>query len=169
MTRTKALLAALALSSVLFGGTGSPALAGPDVNTTAGLVLADGKPAPGLAVHGFDVVAYQTEGKPVRGNAQFATVHREATYRFASKANLDAFKSDPAKYEPAYGGYCAYGVSVGAKFDGDPNFWKVVDGKLYLNLDSGIQQTWLKDVPGAIKKAEANWPGLKDKLPSPIN
>ena len=169
MTKTKALLAALVLSSAFFGGAGSPAFASPDVNTTAGLVLADGKPAPGLAVHGYDVVAYQTEGQPVRGDAQFATTHKEATYRFATKANLDTFKANPAKYVPAYGGYCAYGVSVGAKFDGDPNFWKVVDGKLYLNLDSGIQQTWLKDVPGAIKKAEANWPGIKDKLPSQIN
>ncbi|MBL8565790.1 MAG: tat pathway signal sequence domain protein [Hyphomicrobiaceae bacterium] len=169
MTKTKAVLAALVLSTAVFGGTLSPALAGPDVNTTAGLVLADGKPAPGLAVHGYDVVAYQTEAKPVRGDAQFATVHKEATYRFASKANLDAFKANPAKYEPAYGGYCAYGISVGAKFDGDPNFWKVVDGKLYLNLDSGIQQTWLKDVAGAIKKAETNWASIKDKLPSQIN
>lgn len=169
MTKIKNLLGALALSSAILGGAGTPAFAGPDVNTTAGLVLADGKPAPGLAVHGFDVVAYQSEGKPVRGNAQFAAVHKEATYRFASKANLDAFKANPVRYEPAYGGYCAYGVSVGAKFDGDPNFWKVVDGKLYLNLDSAIQQTWLKDVPGAIKKAEANWPGIKDKLPSQIN
>lgn len=169
MTKTKTLLAALAVSSAVFGGAVAPAYAGPDVNTTAGLVLADGKPAPGLAVHGYDVVAYQTEGKPVRGDAKFAAVHREATYRFASKANLDAFKADPAKYEPAYGGYCAYGVSVGAKFDGDPNYWKIVGGKLYLNLDAGIQQTWLKDVPGAIKKAEANWPGIKDKLSSQIN
>lgn len=169
MTNTKTLLAVLAMSSAIFGGAAAPAFAGPDVNTTAGLVLADGKPAPGLAVHGYDVVAYHTDGKPVRGDAQFATVHKEATYRFTSKANLDAFKADPAKYEPAYGGYCAYGVSVGAKFDGDPSFWKIVDGKLYLNLDNNIQRTWLKDVPGAIKKAEANWPGLKDKLPSQIN
>jgi len=169
MTKKKALLAALSVSSAIFGGAVPAALAGPDINTTAGLVLAAGKPAPGLAVHGYDVVAYHTEGKPVRGVAEFATVHKEATYRFASKSNLDTFKANPTKYEPAYGGYCAYGVSVGAKFDGDPNFWKVVDGKLYLNLDSGIQQTWLKDVPGAIKKAEANWPGIKDKLPSEIN
>lgn len=169
MTKTKALLAVLAVSSAVFGGAAAPAVAGPDVNTTAGLVLADGKPAPGLAVHGYDVVAYHAEGKPVRGTAQFATVYKEATYRFANKANLDTFKAAPAKYEPAYGGYCAYGISVGAKFDGDPNFWKIVDGKLYLNLDNGIQQTWLKDVPGAIEKADANWPGIKDKAPAQIN
>ena len=122
MITKNTLFAALAVSSAIFAGAVAPAHAGPDVNTTAGLVLADGKPAPGLGVHGYDVVAYQTEGKPVRGKSEFATVHKEATYRFASKANLDTFKANPAKYEPAYGGYCAYGVSVGAKFDGDPNF-----------------------------------------------
>lgn len=163
-------------TSVLIGaaiaawiGLAAPAFAGPEVNTATGAVLVEGKPAPGLAVHGFDVVAYFTEGKPVQGDANFAVVHKDATYRFASQANLDAFKADPAKYAPVYGGYCAYGVSVGAKFDGDPRYWKIVDGKLYLNLDAGIQQTWLKDVPGAIKQADANWPKLASKLPSEIN
>ncbi|HXV29971.1 MAG TPA: YHS domain-containing (seleno)protein [Sinorhizobium sp.] len=152
-----------------FGLAASPAFAGPEVNTATGAVLVAGKPAPGLAVHGFDVVAYFTEGGPIQGDAQFAVVHEDATYRFASQENLDAFKADPARYAPVYGGYCAYGVSVGAKFDGDPRYWKIVDGKLYLNLDAGIQQAWLKDVPGAIKKADANWRKLASKLPSEIN
>jgi YHS domain-containing protein len=160
-------LVAAAIAAWL-GLAASPAFAGPEVNTATGAVLVAGKPAPGLAVHGFDVVAYFIEGKPVQGDAQFAVVHKDATYRFASQENLDAFKADPAKYAPVYGGYCAYGVSVGAKFDGDPRYWKIVDGKLYLNLDAGIQQAWLKDVPGAIKKADANWPKLADKLPSEI-
>jgi len=163
-------------TSVLIGaaiaawiGLAAPAFAGPEVNTTTGAVLVAGDPAPGLAVHGFDVVAYFTEGKPVQGDAKFALVHRDATYRFASQANLDAFNANPAKYAPVYGGYCAYGVSVGAKFDGDPRYWKIVGGRLYLNLDAGIQQAWLKDIPGAIKKADANWPKLAGKLPSEIN
>jgi YHS domain-containing protein len=150
-------------------GFSAPAFAGPEVNTATGAVIVDGDPAPGLAVHGFDVVAYFTEGKPVQGDAKFAVVHEGATYRFVSQANLDAFKGDPDKYEPAYGGYCAYGVSVGAKFDGDPRYWKIVDGKLYLNLDADIQKAWLEDVPSAIKKAEANWPDLAGKLASEIN
>lgn len=157
---------ALAAASVL--AATAPALAGPEVNTATGAVLVAGKPAPGLAVHGFDVVAFFTEGKPVQGDAKFAVTHKGATYRFASQGNLDAFAANPAKYEPAYGGYCAYGVSVGAKFDGDPRYWKIVDGRLYLNLDGGIQEAWLKDVPGAIKKADANWPKLSGKLPSEI-
>lgn len=145
-----------------------PVLAGPEINTSTGVVLVDGKPAPGIAVHGFDVVAYFKDGKPVQGDAKFALVHNDATYRFASNANLNAFKANPAKYEPAYGGYCAYGVSVGAKFDGDPRYWKIVNGKLYLNLDAGIQKAWLQDVPGAIKKADRNWPQIASKLPSEI-
>jgi len=157
---------ALAFAS-LFAFAG-PALAGPEVNTATGAVLVDGKPAPGLAVHGFDVVAFHTAGKPVQGNAKYAVVHQEATYRFASDANLKTFKANPAKYEPAFGGYCAYGVAVGAKFDGDPRFWKIVDGRLYLNLSGDIQQAWNKDIAGNIKKAKANWPELAGKLPSEI-
>jgi YHS domain-containing protein len=149
-------------------GLAAPAFAGAEVNTTPGAVLVAGKPAPGLAVHGFDVVAYFTEGRPVQGDAAFAAVHKEATYRFASQAHLDAFKANPVKYVPAYGGYCAYGVSVGAKFDGDPRLWKIVNDKLYLNLDPSIQKAWLKDIPGAVKKADANWPKLASKLPSEI-
>jgi AhpD family alkylhydroperoxidase len=157
---------AAAIAGIL--GASSPAFAGPEINTTTGLVTSAGKPSPGLAVHGYDVVSYFTEGKPVKGNANFTVIQSEATYRFSSQANLDLFKANPAKYEPAYGGFCAFGVSVGAKFDGDPTLWKIVDGKLYLNLDSGIQQSWLKDVPGNLKKSEANWPGIKGKLPSQI-
>ena len=159
----------IAAAAAAWLGFFAPAVAGPEVNTATGAVLVDGKPAPGLAVHGFDVVAYFTDGKPVQGDAKYAVVHKEATYRFASQAHLDAFKADPAKYEPAYGGYCAYGVSVGAKFDGDPRLWKIVGDKLYLNLDSGIQKAWLKDIPGAVRKADANWPKLASKLPSEIN
>jgi len=129
-------------------------------NTTPGGVLVDGKPAPGLAVHGHDVVAFFTDGKPMLGDARFAFVHGDATYRFASAAHLDAFKTDPAKFEPAFGGFCAYGVSVGAKFDGDPRYWKVFGGKLYLNLDPSIAEAFAKDVAGAVKKAEENWPKL---------
>ncbi len=159
-------LASIALASLVMAT--SPALAGPEVNTSTGIVLVAGKPAPGLAVHGFDVVAYFNKAKPTQGDAQFATVYKNATYRFSSKANLEAFKANPGKYEPAYGGYCAYGVSVGAKFDGDPRYWKIVGGKLYLNLDAGIQKAWLKDVSGAIRKANTNWPKLRTKVPSAV-
>lgn len=133
------------------------------INTSQGGVLVAGKPAPGLAVHGYDTVALFAENKPVLGMANHAMVHDGATYRFASQAHLDTFKANPAKYEPACGGFCVYGVSVGAKFDGDPRFSRVVDGKLYLNLDADIAAAFSKDVPGTIAKAQVNWPGLKEK------
>ncbi len=126
----KTTLAALAIVGLL--SAGGPAFAGPEVNTSTGIVIADGKPASGLAVHGYDVVAYFTDGKPVKGDSKFAAQHGAATYRFASKAHLDTFQANPEKYVPAYGGFCAFGVSVNAKFDGNPENWKIVDGRLYL-------------------------------------
>ena len=160
------ILAFVALAGL--AAVATPALAGPEVNTATGAVLVGGKPAPGLAVHGYDVVAYFKEGKPVQGDAKFALTHKEATYRFSSQENLDTFKANPAKYEPAYGGFCAYGVSVGAKFDGDPRYWKIVDGKLYLNVNKDVQKKWLEDVPGNNKKADINWPQIKGKAPKSL-
>jgi hypothetical protein len=92
-------------------------------------------------------------------------VHDGATYRLSSQKHLDAFRAAPPRFLPQFGGYCAYGVSVGAKFDGDPNLWHVVDGKLYLNLSPDIQQAWLKDIPGNIDKAVIQWTTLEDKAP----
>ncbi|MDH3582373.1 MAG: hypothetical protein OEM91_17340, partial [Hyphomicrobiales bacterium] len=123
---------------------------------------------PGIAVHGYDPVAYFTQSRPVQGSAEFSVVHGGATYRFASADNMKTFKASPAKYVPAYGGFCAYGVSVGAKFDGDPRYWKIVDGKLYLNLNKKIQDTWLKDVPGNIDKAEKTWTKIKHADPATL-
>lgn len=120
------------------------------------------------AVSGYDVVSYQTGKRPLRGNGHYVATHDGATYLFVSQANLDAFKADPERYAPAYGGYCAFGVSVGKKFIGDPEVWRLVDGKLYLNLDARIQADWLKDVPGGIAKAEANWPEIEDRDPASL-
>ncbi len=111
---------------------------------------------PGLAVHGYDVVSF-FGGQPVVGSDQFAIAHNGAAYRFATQANLDAFKASPAKYEPAYGGYCAYGVVLGKKLDGDPRFSKIVDGKLFLNLNGDIQTKWAEDIAGNVKKADDIW------------
>lgn len=120
------------------------------------------------AVSGYDVVSYQTEKRPLRGNGHFVASHEGVTYIFANQANLDAFNADPARYVPAYGGYCAFGVSVGKKFVADPEVWRVVDGRLYLNLDARIQDDWLKDVPGRIKLANTNWREIKDKNPASL-
>ena len=114
-------------------------------------------------VGGYDVVAYFTDGKAVRGSGYHVTVYDGVTYAFASGDHKKAFEANPKKYLPAYGGYCAYGVAVEKKFVVDPEAWKIVDGTLYLNLDKDIQRKWEKDIPGYIKRADANWPKIKDK------
>ncbi|HSO07311.1 MAG TPA: YHS domain-containing (seleno)protein [Pelomicrobium sp.] len=116
----------------------------------------------GVAVHGYDPVAYFTAGKPTPGKPEFTAVHEGATYRFATAENLAAFKADPARYAPQYGGWCAYGVAKGGKFDIDPQVWKVVDGKLYLNFNASVGRTWSGDIPGYLKRSEAEWPKIKD-------
>ena len=115
----------------------------------------------GYAVHGYDVVAYFTKGQPTEGSDEFQAIYDGATYRFASAEHRDAFTAEPAKYAPQYGGYCAFGTAMGRKFDGDPNAWKVVDDKLYLNLNKNVQERWLADVPGFIRGAENNWPIIR--------
>lgn len=119
-------------------------------------------------VSGYDVVSYQTGEKPLRGNGNHIAVHEGVTYLFVNEANRKAFERDPERYVPAFGGYCAYGVSVGKKFVGDPDVWRVVDGRLYLNLDTSIQQTWAKDVTGNINKANTQWSSIRDKDPAAL-
>lgn len=121
---------------------------------------------PGLS--GYDPVAYFTDAKPVRGSGYHTAVHDGVTYAFANAEHQKLFEADPEKYLPAYGGYCAYGVAVGKKFVANPEVWKVQDGTLYLNLDRNIQKQWEKDVPGHIKKANSNWPDIKDKAPGDL-
>ena len=119
-------------------------------------------------VGGYDLVSYHDSKRPLRGNGHFVSVHDGITYLFSSESNKAKFDGNPAKYLPAYGGYCAFGVSVGKKFVGDPEVWRVVDGRLYLNLDANVQDLWLKDVPGRIKTADTNWKQIKDKNPSEL-
>lgn len=116
----------------------------------------------GVAIDGYDPVAYFTLGRPVKGSKDYTATHQGATYRFSSAEHRDAFTADPQAYLPAFGGYCAYGVALGKKFSIDPEAWKIVDGKLYLNKNKSIQKEWLKDVPGHISKADAQWPQIKE-------
>ncbi len=136
----------------------------PAVNTSQGLTLT----GPPLAIRGYDAVAYFTDGQPTLGSAEHAVAHDGATYRFASSENLRTFQKDPKRYAPQFGGFCAFGVSVGAKFDGDPSLWKIVDGKLYLNLNRDIQGNWLKDLDGNIRKADRNWSKIRDAAPASL-
>lgn len=124
--------------------------------------------AKGVAVSGYDVVAYQTVGAPTQGNASFTAKHEGATYLFSSAAHRDLFTANPAKYVPAFGGFCAMGVALEKKLDGDPTAWRVVEGKLYLNVNKDVQKKWLEDVPGHIKTAQMTWPAIKAKAPKDL-
>ncbi len=111
------------------------------------------------AVGGYDAVSYFA-GKPVEGSEKFTLQYNGATFKFASAANLAAFKADPAKYAPQYGGHCAWAAANNYRFAGDPKVWKIVAGKLYLNYNRDVQQKWEKDIPGLIVKGDANWVAL---------
>lgn len=117
----------------------------------------------GLALKGYDAVAYFTDGQPVRGQKTFRFEWGGANWLFASAEHRDAFAADPARYAPQFGGYCAWAVSQGYTADIDPAAWRIVDGKLYLNYSPKIQRQWEEDVAGNIGKAVANWPGLLKK------
>ena len=119
-------------------------------------------------VQGYDLVSYHTSKRPIRGNGHFIGNYNDVTYLFANQKNLTEFNKNPQKYIPAYGGYCAFGASVGKKFVGDPEVWRLVNDKLYLNLDTRIQEQWLKDVDGRIKSANKNWRSIKNKAPSEL-
>ncbi len=134
------------------------------VNTTQGLTAA-GAP---LAIHGYDPVAYFTENRARIGKAAFSVAYQGAAYRFVSQANKETFEKDPERFVPQYGGFCAFGVAVGAKFDGDPLLFRIVDNKLYLNLSPDIQAKWQQDIKGNIAKADKNWESIRDKQPSAL-
>ena len=112
----------------------------------------------GLAIGGYDPVAYFTERKPVKGSAQFRSDFQGSTFQFVSAAHRDAFAFNPAKYAPQYGGYCAYGMAKGYKATIDPAAFTVAGEKLYLNYSEAVRSQWLSDIPGYIRKADANWP-----------
>jgi YHS domain-containing protein len=116
----------------------------------------------GAAVGGYDLTTYFA-GTPVRGNAQFAASHNGVTYHFANAQNRDAFRANPTRYLPQFGGYCAWAISQGYTAPGRPQFYRVVDGKLYLNFNAQIQQRWERDIPGFIARANANWPAVLNK------
>ncbi len=115
----------------------------------------------GVILAGHDAVAYFTEGKPVEGNASITAVYNDAIYRFSSEENRNAFLKNPTKYAPAYGGFCAYGMTFGKKFEIDGKAFEVVDGVLYVNKNPDVYKAWKKDVPKHLKEANAEWPKVK--------
>ncbi|MBM5571123.1 MULTISPECIES: YHS domain-containing (seleno)protein [Deefgea] len=135
-----------------------------DENSTAAINV----DAQGVGLQGFDPVAYFTVKAPTLGNAAYTASHNGVTYHFASKANRDQFTANPAQYAPQFGGFCAMGVALDKKLDGDPQAWKVVDGKLYLNVNKEVQKKWSEDIAGNLKKANMQWPTIKDKAPKDL-
>ncbi|SIO48726.1 YHS domain-containing protein [Bradyrhizobium erythrophlei] len=122
----------------------------------------------GVGLHGYDPVAYFTVGKPTAGSEKFEATYEGVRYRFSNAANREAFTKEPAKYAPAYGGFCAMGASLGKKFDGDPNYWKIVNGKLYVNVNADVDKAWKEDPAANISKGNQNWPEIKDKTPKDL-
>lgn len=114
----------------------------------------------GVAMHGYDPVAYFDEGEPREGSKEFTFEWKGATWRFASAAHRDRFRADPEAYAPRYGGYCAYAVAHGQTADGDPAQWAIVDGALYLNLNADIKKRWEADRARFIRDADQSWPRI---------
>ena len=117
----------------------------------------------GTAMQGYDPVAYFKEGKPVKGKSEFRYEWMSAKWYFANAANRDEFAKEPAKYAPQFGGYCAWAVSQGYTANIDPEAWKIIEGKLYLNYSKDVQKKWEQDIPGNIRKGQENWPRLIKK------
>ncbi|MCG8465473.1 MAG: hypothetical protein MI750_11555 [Xanthomonadales bacterium] len=149
-------IAALALIGLV---TCAPAFAADEWNTSAGHTAA-GAP---LGLHGVDPVAFINLGNRIEGSATFTETHDGVAYYFASKDNAEAFKKNPGKYAPQNGGYCTYGVSVGKKFDGNPRYADVVNGKLYVFLNEEIYKAYQKDTKGTISKASDSWKKIQHK------
>jgi YHS domain-containing protein len=116
----------------------------------------------GIAIHGYDPVAYFTRDEAVKGSPEYTHEVDGAVYQFANNGSRDAFATDPERYMPQFGGFCAMGTVMGRKLDTDPQAWRIVDGKLYLNLNKDVQTRWLSDILTHIAQAEANWPQLRD-------
>lgn len=119
--------------------------------------------ATGYVIRGYDPLAYFKEKRPVPGKADLSTEYKGGKYLFSNKENRDEFVKNPEKYAPQYGGFCAFGVSVGKKFDVDPSSWCIVEDKLYLNLNPTILEKWSADTKGCIAKSEKNWPMIHQK------
>lgn len=113
-----------------------------------------------VALSGYDAVSYFTGDAPVEGSDQFVVRYEGFDYHFASAENAATFQEDPAKYAPQYGGYCAWAIGANdALAPGNPNVYKIVDDKLYLNFSEGVAERWNKDIPGFIESGDSNYPG----------
>ncbi len=138
------------LAVVLLAITGSSLFAAERINQTR----------TGVAIKGYDPVAYFVDEKAVEGSKSYTSEWQGATWYFHDEKHRDLFAHVPEKYAPQYGGYCAYAVSKGSLAAVDPEAWTIHEGKLYLNLSRRVRELWSRDIPGNIAKADANWPAV---------
>lgn len=118
-----------------------------------------------VAIKGYDTVAYFLESKPVQGSKEFSYKWEDANWFFASAENRELFQTNPSRYAPQFGGYCALGIALGQYADVDPKAWTIVDGKLYLNKTIEVRDArWRKDPDKHIPKAEHNWHMKREQL-----
>ncbi len=117
----------------------------------------------GVALQGYDPVAFFTDGKPVKGNPDISFAYEGATYHFSTEANKEAFAKDPEKYEPLFGGYCAYGVAQGGLYSISVDAFNIYEGKLLLQKNKSVRDLFNEDAEGNFKKAVGNWPDLEKK------
>jgi YHS domain-containing protein len=120
----------------------------------------------GSAIKGYDTVAYWTVGEALKGDKKITSIYKGAEFRFASVENKALFDANPEKYIPEYGGYCAWAIGKSATgfAVGNGKYWKIVDGKLYVNYSKGVQKKWEKDIPGFIKTGDVHWSQAQPKL-----
>jgi hypothetical protein len=117
-----------------------------------------------VAIHGYDTVAYFTEGKATVGSSEFEHIWQDARWHFASATNRDLFAENPDRYAPRYGGYCSMGLAIGEYSDADPEMWTIIDGQLYLNKSQPVQDVWRKSPEAYIVASELNWSKHRDDL-----
>ena len=110
-----------------------------------------------VAIKGYDTVAYFQAGKALKGSESFTFQWHNLTWYFLTKENRDQFVANPEKYAPQYDGYCAWAMTESRKAVTDPEAWKIVNGKLYLNCSMAAYEKWSRDIPGNIIKADRNW------------
>lgn len=116
----------------------------------------------GIAINGYDAVAFFTEQKPVKGDKQFSYAYKNVDWLFSSPDNRELFKATPEKYAPQYGGYCAFGTADGHKAPTQADTWTIVDDKLYFNYNLKVKDLWNKNMQANIEKADKKWPTIKD-------
>ena len=141
---------AFLLAGCLPDGQDRPGLAAYNVDST------------GVALHGYSPVSYFEDGRAEQGSATFARAFRGITYHFTSAEQLARFDANPAHYEPAFGGWCAYGMSLGIRWDTDPQAFKIVNERLLVfsrNGDADARELWERDSdgPALLERADHYW------------